>query len=55
MTRTCQKEKTIGSDRATEDSSFESNKKRCHETRKGFSRKRKAYAFRGDSVLENDG
>jgi hypothetical protein len=54
MIRTCREEKTIGSDRATEGSSRESNKKRCGETRKDFSRKRKANAFRGASALEQD-
>jgi hypothetical protein len=54
MTRTYLEEKTIGSDSVTEDYLRESNKKRRREIREGFSRKRKAYAFRGDLALEND-
>jgi hypothetical protein len=46
--------KTIGSDHAAKYSSRECNKKRRRETRDGFSSKRKAYALRGDSTLEND-
>jgi hypothetical protein len=35
--------------------SRESNTKKYRESREGFSRKRKAYALRGDLALENDG
>jgi hypothetical protein len=57
MIRMCREEKTISSDRATKAKAIRAKaiKIRRRETPEGFSRKRKAYAFCGDSAVENDG
>jgi hypothetical protein len=54
MARTCRKEKQSARTVRPKTLSAKSNKKRRSENREDFSRKRKVYAFRGDSALRND-